>query len=178
MSVTFASAISDDTARVFRLTCEVQGFLGEWTGHENAYGEANAHSLVCTDHLCQGYGASIDEVTPDLIEINMANRNAVRVLLALGYITDADLAADDAPTFAGIPMVGVDLSGHDSADSFLGRVLMALALSPTDEGMPTNQIASNVTAFGWASGDLQNRLTALHQLAVQCAAQGSAVTWA
>lgn len=169
MSVTFAVATSNDAIRVFRLTCEVFGVLGDWTGIENAYSEAKAHALVCTDSLCASYGADVDEVSDLPAEINMANANATRVLEALGYLTDDQ-----------------DLSGTDDAESFLGRVLIALAVAPVDEGVPARELVTAEQLIGGGrqidcgrpAGYLQTHLEHLHELAQEALAAGQAVTWA
>jgi hypothetical protein len=179
MSVTFTPANTDHAVRTFLLTCNAQGQLGEWTGLDNAYTEAHAHALVCNHHLCRDYGADVDEITDGPGEINLNQANAKRVLCALGYVTGAELAADeDAPTVLGIRFTGLDMYGQDAAESFLGRVLLALAVSPADEGMPAHEVAHNVTEGGRGAGYLQRVLADLHELAAYCATQGTDVAWA
>lgn len=90
--------------------------------------------------------------SPDDLDVNMSNSNAARVCESLGISLDPDWCGD-------MP-----------ADDFMGRVLMALALSPADEGMPSYE---HVTGPGTARmiegarrpGYLQERLTQLHALA-------------
>jgi hypothetical protein len=156
MSITFFAEAPADRVRTFRLTCEILGVLGEWTGAANAYGEADAHALVCTGDLCSQYGADVDEITDEPAPVNVCNNNGAQLLAALGYVDD---------------------EGSDDAEGFLGRVLLALAIMPTDEGMPVYAIASNIIDCGRPAGYLEARLAELRQLATECAACGVAVAW-
>lgn len=169
MSVTFTAATTTpDAVRVFKLTCEVTGVMGEWTGYGNAYSEAHAHALVCVNNLCRDYGADVDEVTDLPVEINMANGNARRVLDVLGIPVDDD-----------------DMYGEEDAAVFLGRVLLALALAPHDEGMPAYAMQSGEGLFrggrqihcGREAGDLQRRLERLREFAEDCRARSLTIQW-
>lgn len=101
------------------------------------------------------------------LRLNMHNRGAGETLLALGFEMDAEEG----------------WVGHAAADDVVGRALVALALSPADEGMPAYQV--NPGAEGVAkvyegerpAGDLQRRLREVHDLAVWCAARGFLVVW-
>lgn len=169
MSTTFYAAIDIDApdTTVRRLTCEVIGVMGEWTGYAKAYGIADAHKVVCSNLLCQQYGPTIDEVT-DAPEVNVGRLNDAMILEALGY-----------PTEDG------DLSGADTAEAFLGRVLVALAISPEDEGMPMRELVGNERLFGCREthmgrrpGYLQDVLGRLRDLAETCRNRGVDVHWA
>lgn len=92
-------------------------------------------------------------------DVNMANANAAFVLDSLGLPTD-------------------DLSGGLPADDFLGRVLMALAIAPEDEGRPGYQVAERLFDCGRRPGYLQDQLGALRELAEQCTPLGAEVAWA
>lgn len=100
---------------------------------------------------------------PDL-DINMCNRNAALVCESLGIALDPDWCGDMA------------------AADFHGRVVLALALAPADEGMPSYD---HVTAPGSARmiegarrpGYLQERLAQLHQLSTWAIAHGAEVWW-
>lgn len=95
-------------------------------------------------------------------DVNMANANAAFVLDSLGLPTD-------------------DLSGGLPADDFLGRVLMALAVAPQDEGVPayddTRPGGPQWTECGRREGYLQDQLEALRELTEQCP-PGAEVAWA
>lgn len=112
---------------------------------------------------------------PNPLEVNMCNGNAVRVAEALGIDLDAD-----------------GWCGGTSAEDFQGRVVMALALSPVDEGMPSFQLApgDNAGIFGVVQeggpriiqgarrpGYLQERLGQLHELAQWATANEAEVQW-
>lgn len=106
------------------------------------------------------------EHAPEQLQINMCNANAFRVCEALGV----DLAADG-------------WCGDMPAEAFLGRVLLALAISPTDEGMPptfahTVRSGPRMIEGGWSPGYLQERLTQLHALGEYAISMRSEVWWA
>lgn len=98
-------------------------------------------------------------------EVNLSNVNARLLLEHLGL--------DD---------IDGDLFGNCPAHDFLGRVLMAVAISPKDEGVPlheelTRRGARSINA-GRAPGYLQDRLGELRSLA-ECAIQKKLqVVWA
>lgn len=75
-----------------------------------------------------------------------------------------------------------DLSGALPADDFLGRVLMALAVSPEDEGTPSYDDSSpggmTWIECGRRKGYLQERLAELHELAEHAKTEGAEVSWA
>nr|WP_024126166.1 hypothetical protein [Streptomyces sp. FR1]AHE38784.1 Hypothetical protein pFRL3_7c [Streptomyces sp. FR1] len=96
----------------------------------------------------------------DVPKVNLANANACRVLGVLGL-------ADELG----------DLTGRVAAEDFRDRCLIALALEPADAGVPAVQ-DGRIIDCGRPAGYLQDRLAELHDLAVWCAAQGRAVSWA
>ena len=105
------------------------------------------------------FGAN--EAPEDLI-INMCNGNAVRVTEALG-----------------IDLEDEGWCGSMSAKDFLGRVVMALALAPVDEGMPSyDHVGPGARMIEGARrpGYLQERLGQLHELA-QWAVANEAEVW-
>ncbi|MEU3708368.1 hypothetical protein AB0E82_39530 [Streptomyces anulatus] len=75
--------------------------------------------------------------------VNMANANAARVLGALGY---------------------AEPCGVDDAESFLGRVLIALAVDPVDAGRPATA-KGRLIDCGRPQGYVQERLGELRALA-------------
>lgn len=106
------------------------------------------------------------EFAPEALQINMSNTNAFRVCEALGI----DLAADG-------------WCGDMPAEAFLGRVLLALAVAPTDEGMPSYEhtrvgTGPRVIEGGWRPGYLQERLEQLHALGEYAITMRSEVWWA
>jgi hypothetical protein len=111
------------------IVCGCEG----WRSAEFAtYGQASAAMLEqvvvsgCSDEFCQTYPDLFiisAEVSP---EVNVSNINAETVLDNLGIMVGEDFSERCA--------------GSMSAADFKGRVLMALALVPVDEGMPAYQL--------------------------------------
>lgn len=109
--------------------------------------------------------------SPEDLEVNMSNSNAHRVCQALGIELDPDWC------------------GNSDAEVFLGRVLLALALSPADEGIPAHEIPFGVPGrpawtgqarfieCGHAPGYLQDRLAQLRELADWAVANQAVVMW-
>ncbi|MGW1291037.1 hypothetical protein ACWD4N_47755 [Streptomyces sp. NPDC002586] len=145
---------------------------------------------------CPDYPLDVYELDPDGEPpvVDVSNANATRLLPLLGLphqVGDADgrLTASgllDAPgEHAGhgsegpgtvIPICVVHAQGQLPAEQFLGRVLLALALTPQDGG--TDSYEKGRTYYGGRSADyLQRRLLDLHDLALWCAARGRDVVW-
>lgn len=117
-----------------------------------------------------------------LFNVNVSNVNAVRLLAVLGYELDVEEGA----------------VGRDDADAFLGRVLVALAVEPYDEGVEMHQLTVDecaaspvLAAFGAGrldgpavydcgrrKGYTQERLKSLQRLATYCRDVGALVAWA
>ena len=117
----------------------------------------------------------LSTVSPEELEVNMSNSNAATVAATLGIDLDAEGWCGSVP-----------------AEDFLGRVLVALAVSPADEGMPSFQLAPGDSAgvFGTVReggpvfiqgarrpGYLQERLAQLHELALWAVEHGAEVTF-
>jgi hypothetical protein len=79
-------------------------------------------------------------------EINVSNRNAFYLLRALG-VTDPDYSGTMKPA------------------DFLGRVLIAEAISPSDAGVPAYAVTERFIDCGRSEGYLHERLTQLRELA-------------
>lgn len=114
--------------------------------------------------------------------VNVSNVNAARLLQILGY----ELDAEEGPV------------GDDTADGFLGKVLIALALEPYDSGLEAYKLTAEecaadpvLAAFGggrpnsptvWFGGRYegytQDRLEQLLRLATHCKEIGATVAWA
>lgn len=170
MSVTFAAEVTTTAdTRVFAVKCDDGQTIGEYVGYTLAYGEAQAHSLVCGNDMCQGYGADLFEIFADgqPVPVNAANRNAQDILAVLGYtvIVDGD----------------AELFGDSDADAFLGRVELALGLTPADEGLTeiVYQEDGGATFVDCArhAGYLQEKLADLRALALACKATHARIVW-
>lgn len=98
-----------------------------------------------------------------VLDVNMSNRNAAFVAEALGIA----LAEDG-------------WCGSMSAADFKGRVVMALGLAPSDEGMPSYEVpgpGARMIEGARRPGYLQEQLTNLHALADWAVANSAEVTW-
>jgi hypothetical protein len=96
------------------------------------------------------------------LDVNMSNSNAAMVAEALGFSLDPDWCGE---------MGGAD---------FQGRVLLALAISPADEGMPSYEHAgpgARMIEGARRPGYLQERLGQLHELASFAVETGVEVWW-
>lgn len=96
------------------------------------------------------------------LDVNLSNSNAAMVAATLGISMDPDW------------------SGEMEARDFQGRVLMALAISPADEGMPAYDVpgsGARMIEAGRRPGYLQERLGQLHQLAQWAVDHGALVWW-
>jgi hypothetical protein len=94
-------------------------------------------------------------------ELQVSNGNGLYILQTLGF---------EQPEYTGVL----------SADDFKGRVLLAEALSPVDEGLPSYQLATNGATIyncGRAPGYLQDKLIQLLKIAEFAKANNSDVTW-
>lgn len=120
--------------------------------------EARAHAPICADEFCAAFPGSATpaEQSPFL---NVANGNAVHLLSILGYETAEELC------------------GSADAEDFLGRVLVALAINPTDAGVPATQNGSIIDC-GRREGYTDDRLTHLRTVAEAAREHGVNVQWA
>lgn len=168
MSITFAPVIED--SRVL-LTCICRKVQSQeiFANPAEAYAHkaSAAYTLVeCEDEYCDNtrYVQSVIE-TP---ELNMSNVNARFVLEMLGYKDTSD-------------------GGSASAEEFMGRVLMALAIAPHDEGVPAHddssydsngvRISGQLIQGGRPKGYLQDRLMELETVATWAAENNTTIVW-
>ena len=104
-------------------------------------------TLGCADDLCHKYGVFI---VPALAEpeVNLSNGNASEMLDNLGIQVGEDFAER--------------CIGSMPAEDFKGRVLMALALCPADEGMPAYKLGSEEAPahFGFIADALEGKAQA------------------
>lgn len=100
----------------------------------------------------------------DAPEVNMSNRNALPILDMLGVIDDP-----------------CDWAGTCPAEDFLGRVKIAQALAPRDEGMPGFVEAvfgrATIVHGGRRKGYTQDVLVRLEDLAGFCRDNDMNVQW-
>ncbi|MBG0739012.1 hypothetical protein IV500_06195 [Paeniglutamicibacter antarcticus] len=166
MSITFSTEPSPITG--FAFTCGHDNGRTEhrFGSYEDArvflQGELDAHGYtgglaVCGDVDCCSFGlmhieAIESDPAPDL---NVTNVNARHLLELLGLDSESD--------------EGGCLSGSVSAEDFLGRVLLAQAVSPSDAGIPARQETGlggvTIVHMGRPVGYSEDRLAALRELA-------------
>ncbi|WP_328973604.1 hypothetical protein [Streptomyces sp. NBC_00239] len=137
--------------------------------------------------ICPHYPLYVHEADPDgdVPEVNIGARNSVRLAHLLGFeapepagtlaaLSAAERAGDTTSAVAEAPAVGD--GGQMPAEEFLGRVLIALALTPEDAGVEGYWDGRWFTG-GRSAGHLQMRLLELHALAQWCALRGRDVAW-
>jgi hypothetical protein len=129
-----------------------------WATFRNALPEAlRMVPHGCQNPICREYSLHPQPIADWALEVNMATQNAADVLGLLGL----------ADAFEGGIASGADL---------LGRVLVAQALTPADEGVPTVD-EGNVIFVGRPVGYFQQRLCELRTLAQTAHQLGRPVVW-
>jgi hypothetical protein len=123
------------------------------------YDAARAVPVYCGDEFCAAFPG---HPTPavELPSVNVSNQNAGHLLDLLG-LTDRE----------------GDLVGHAAADDFLGRVLIAQGLNPTDAGVPVTE-DGNIVDCGRPAGYADTRLDELRTVAEAARRRGVTVQWA
>jgi hypothetical protein len=138
---------------------------------------------VCPDYPLYAHVVH-DEPAP---HVNLHNANAVRLLELLGLqcvedrpadaeAFDSEPAGSVEPSALAVPLLSVDAYGQMDAHAFLGRVLIAEALTPADAGTEGTWHGRHFTG-GRSAGHLQRRFHDLRELSAWCAARGRRVSW-
>lgn len=169
MSVTFTAGLGPIIGTRIECGCGAFGpqfaefdAASEWLG---ARQQSNPASRLegCTSEWCAADCLFVVPLEEDPSpQVNLSNFNARFVLAALGVDSE-------------------DLCGEDGAESFLGRVLTALAIAPVDEGVPAHDLpgpGAQVVECGRRAGYLQERLAVLHEVALWAVERGRCVQWA
>lgn len=137
------------------------------------------HAASCTDPTCIEYeGGILEEIySAPIRPVSVHNSNARLLLDALGYPTSRDGSPFSDP-FEPFDHA----TGDADADDFAGRVLTALALTPTDEGRPAvGSVGANGARWvdgGRRPGRIQELLGELRDLAETARTHGLAISWA
>lgn len=175
MSITFGTTLSEITG--FGFTC-VHGFTAHrFDSYEEArkalQAEYDTHGdtgglAECGDDFCTSGLMSIQAIESDPSpEMNVANDNAMHLLGLLGLPSEPDECGS--------------LGGSTTAEDFLGRVLIAQAVSPSDAGVPvteeTGQGGVTMIRMGRRVGYSDDRLTTLRELADFAVDRGRDVQW-
>lgn len=118
-------------------------------------------------------------VSPCEPQLNVTNVNAALILRALGLLSEIGAAAILGPQPGLTPDGCPDLFGECDAADFLARIDLALALHPTDPGVPWHAItdAGNVIDCGRRPGYLHERLHELRDVATFAHADQRRVVW-
>ena len=179
MSVTFSTESSPILG--YRIICVACGAGGpafqthkaalEWLRDKMA-SVAEFTLRSCTGDWCEMDSLFIDAIEEDPAPApNFANANAVHILQTLGL----------APTPLNPETQDEIWCGEVEADDFHGRVLMAIAVAPRDDGVPPHEVlgsAAHVIDCGRRPGYTQEALTALRELAEFASDRGRNIIWA
>lgn len=171
MSVSFFASLDGDVVIPSFAECGCGSFCSQTFASRAEAQQAIQSGLVvstCADDYCVAYGNLW--VSDNEPAVNLSNDNADEMLNNLGILVDTAFSERCA--------------GSLSAEDFKGRVLMALALLPTDEGMPAYRISEEGAegAQMWQgarpAGYSQDKLNNLLEVAEYALAQGREVVWA
>jgi len=153
------------------------GTYADAEAHFLAYGFTDEVLVGCDDRdYCTSIG--VPAIKARFVEeppaVNVSNTNAVHLVAVLGYLDPAwnTGGEDDFP----------ELCGQDSADSFLGRVLLAICVNPADAGIPAHEVGSafsegSVIDCGRPAGYTDARLEQLRTLAEWAVTRGRCIQW-
>jgi hypothetical protein len=188
MSTTFQPAPGKPVA--FRVGCSCEGNQGPtfatyveaelyYIAHDLRDSPLPAECLVGCEYLgqegyCETGWASIKPVYAEIgPSLNVCNGNAITLLEALGIPTQVE----DGP----LGPIAVDAYGSLPADDFLGRVLVAEALSVGDPGSLTEtheaEGQATLVVCGRPEGYVDTKLAILREIALWAQARGVEVQW-
>lgn len=169
MSVSFFASVDGDFAIPSFVSCSCGESRSEmFASREAAYAAKAAGLFVsnCSDEYCLCDSLRVSDDEP---EVRLSIFNASEMLETLGIQVGEDF--EDC------------WSGSLPADDFKGRVLMALALVPTDEGMPAHLLTPEgsegvqIWQAERPAGYAQSRLAQLLEVAEFALSQGREVAW-
>lgn len=160
MSVTFFPT-TDFNTTLFAIACSCNDarLVGAFT-YAAAYASIQGDNFVtpsCGDEFCSAYPASIIEFTP-VVHLNVTSSNAKMLLDTLGVVETGDL------------------TGEMDAEDFLGRILIALGVNPTDAGVPATRDGFWNT-MGRNEGYTDARLLELEEVARYAVDNKLTVSW-
>ena len=169
MSVSFSPAFVEDVDVPSVVVCSCRGYRSEvFPSREAAVLALPSVTSSCADEYCISFNTKFIDSATSEPEVNVSNINAAELLDNLGILVGEEFSERCV--------------GSIHAEDLRGRVLMALALLPADEGMPAYE--SSNTMFGvkmWAAprpaGHTQRVLERLLEVADYASAQGRDVEW-
>lgn len=159
MSVTFSPAMDSTVPHIITCIC------GEWTNgviypsFEMAHMVARGLKPACGDVYCDYSYVQAETLEP---EVQMSNHNASTLLDVLGINVGADFSDR--------------CSGNLSAEDFLGRVLIAQGINPTDEGSATITVG-NMVDCGRPAGYTDAKLDAMREVAEWAIVNKREIVW-
>ena len=158
MSVTFS--VEQDSCE-FKIACSCgETVLSDtFSDFSSAFEVLPTYSNTCADEFCATYPARIVAIEDERLSFNVSNTNAAYIFDALGVVDEDER-----------------MSGAMPADDLLGRVLLAEAISPSDAGLPAFTEGS-VTYCGRPAGYLDEKLTALREIASYARTEKVLVVW-
>lgn len=160
MSVTFTVTASSNTEYTIVCECGNTTFPQVYTSYEETYSQLSSITSKCEDPYCNRF---FIEDTDSAYDVQMSNMNALTILDVLGIQTE-DLFEDRC-------------TGVISAEDLLGRVLVAQALNPADEGTSTYS-EGNMVMCGRREGYTESKLADLATLANIALNRNAQIQWA
>ncbi len=172
MSVDFAPVFEDGDTHGYRLVCcSTDKLVGERDAYSDARRLSDFHASSCDD-CAYVDGCYIYEITV-VPSLNVSSANAAALLEVLG------LRPQDAEVLDGC-WYGVEDGDLDATD-FLGRVLTAQAVAPSDPGVPWHDDSRpggpRVTQCGRFEGYVDEKLIELEAIARWAKEHGRRVQW-
>jgi hypothetical protein len=156
MSVSFYPTMDNNVAHV--VTCSCRSFrTSPFTNRTEAVEYRTAVKSTCTDPYCDYLTVEPAVAEP---EVNMSNSNAFDVLVTLGFSADFSESC----------------IGEESADEFLGRILIAEAIAPEYSGLTTMQI-DNYIYCGREANYIHNKLNQLKEVVAWAKANQRTISW-
>lgn len=146
---------------------------------------AGEHDLGCDSDTCWGDGERIElhHPTEDSPSVQLSCSNAARVLNALGYGDNEKPVSEANGTFADAFQAMADMysCGTATAEEFTGRVLIAEATYPSNDGAAAESITlhggGTVVAPERRDTYMTEVLAHLHKVAEYAQAHHANVTW-
>jgi hypothetical protein len=148
---------------VWAIECNCGGSRTEGTWETYALAQADFGTATprCGDEYCAVFPGTIvplDEDADEELMVGVSGQNAMHLVQLLGY---------GAQQYQ---------EGAADASDFLGRVLLAQGINPSDEGVPA-VAAGNWVECGRSIGYSEYRLDQLRTLALAGIAQGREIHW-
>jgi hypothetical protein len=159
LSVTF-TVEQDTTNFVIVCSCGENELTDQFVTYEEAAVAVLSTPNTCDDEFCAAWPTRITAVEEEVFTLELDGLNASYILDALGVMDEDEREIGFMP-----------------ADDFLGRVLLAQAILPHDDGFPAFTEGSETYA-GRPDGFLDEKLTKLREIATEALSADRMVIWA